>query len=765
MPFSQRNILITCCLLSNAALAAQEDTPITENSQCQVVPPEYIRLDNPQEIGFDDIQIESKKTIIDKDRNTRFIGAVKLSSQENKVQADEIRVDRVDGSIESKGQTRFQNPTITIDAQNLTGNNLRKQVVMQGSKYRLNEAPGKGSADELKISRQGVILSGSTYTSCIDDEPDWEISASEINLSSEQNEGEAWNSVFRVKDIPVFYLPYFNFPLTDERKTGFLYPSISSSNSHGFEFMLPFYWNIAPNFDATITPYYMSKRGTQLQTEFRYLFDQQFSQLNIEYLDEDKEITSNDSRYLTRFQHIGSFAENYRIHIDWSDISDDNYLVDFDSDQFNESDAYLWRLGELSYFSDFWDVTFKLQDFEVLGDRTDSYETLPQIEFNSYQPLGFYNSAFNMYAEYTHFDISDERLPTADRLHLEAGFDLPYSQPGWFINSEMSILHTIYKQHDIDNIYLSSLGNQDVHLEEDVDRTLPKFRLHTGLNFDRDTNLLFKGMTQTLEPQVQYLYIPDKNQDDIFVYDTSPLQDDFDGLFRDRRFSSVDRIAEANQLSLGATTRFLNKENKELFHLSVGRILYLNDTNISFNEDGDREDSSSLAADVFIQLAQRWQFEGDLQYDTKKEETDKSQININYRHDDRNLFQLSHRYISGLAETDIEQISALGSFPINKDWQFVGRYTRDLTRERSLESYAGLQYESCCWAVRLTYERNINTNLYDQDTFNEDRDEFDSGFMLQFVLKGLGGKQKPISIDDMLESGLFGYKRPYFLSN
>lgn len=759
----QTKFFIGCLFIGQTSFSAFAEDNIDDRPQCKVVPPQYITLDNPQNIGFDDIQIESKKTVINKDRNTRFIGAVKLSSQKNTVQADEIIIDRVDGSIESKGKTRFQTPSITIDAANLKGNNKQNKLIMTDSKYRLNDAPGKGSAEQLKISQKRVVLTDSTYTSCIDDKPDWEISATEISLSNENNEGEAWNSIFRVKDIPVFYLPYFNFPLTDERKTGFLYPKISSSNKHGFKFSIPFYWNIAPNLDATITPYYMSKRGTQLQTEVRYLFDQQFSQLNIEYLDKDKEISNNDDeRYLTRFQHIGSFADNYRVHIDWNDISDDNYLVDFDSEQFNESDAYLWRLGELSYFSNYWDVTFKLQDFYVLGDNQDSYETLPQIEFNSYQPLNFYNSSFDVYAEYSHFDISDDALPTADRLHLEAGFNIPYSQPGWFVNSEMSVLHTIYKQDNIDNI---NYNNPEIRLEEDVSRTLPKFRVHTGLTFDRDTSLLFENLSQTFEPQVQYLYIPDKNQDDIFIYDTSALQDDFDGLFRDRRFSSVDRIAEANQLSVGATSRLLNSENKELFHLSVGRIFYLNDTNISFNEEGDSENSSSLAADVFIQLAQRWQLEGDLQYDTKKEETDKSQISINYRHDDRNLFQLSHRYISNLADTDIEQITALGSFPINKDWQFVGRFTRDLTRKRSLESYAGVQYESCCWAVRLTYERNINTNLYDQDFVNENRDEFDSGFMIQFVLKGLGGKQKPISIDDMLESGLFGYKRPYFLSN
>lgn len=729
--------------------------------QCQVPSPTYITLKNQDEQNKDSIVIESKTSFIDKNRKTRFIGDVKLSSNGNKIQSEEILVDRLETSIESKGKTRFQNDIITIDAEDLRANNKEKLVVMSNSKYQLNSAPGKGGAKELKISEKGVVLTSSSYTSCLDEKPDWSIAATEINLSSATNTGEAWNTIFKVQDIPVFYLPYFNFPLTDERKTGLLYPEISTSTRSGFEVSLPFYWNIAENMDATITPHYMSKRGTQLNTEFRYLSDEQFGQLNIEYLNNDDEISDDDARYLARFQHAGTFADNYRVHVDFSDLSDDNYLVDLGSDQFDKNESYLWRIGELSYFGKDWHSTIKVEDFKVLGDRTESYKVLPQIEVFSYQPLGFLNSTYNFSAEYTHFDTSEKNLPTADRLHLETGINIPYSAPGWFVNSDFSLMHTIYQQDNIKNVNISSI----IDLDEDVDRTLPKFRVHTGLNFDRDTNIFFENMIQTFEPQVQYLYIPETKQDDIYIYDSSALQDDFDGLFRDRRFSSVDRIAEANQISVGATTRILNKENSELFHFSMGRIYYFDGSNSTFSDDGETEDSSSLAADLFVQLAKRWQLQSDIQYNTKTNNTEKSQISLDYRKDNRNVFMVSHRFIRDLSGATIEQVSALSSFPINDDWQFVGHVTQDLSNKRSLESYAGFQYESCCWAVRFTYHRDINTDLETNDFTNENRDEFDSGFMLQFVLKGLGGNQTPISIDDMLESGLFGYKRPYFLSN
>lgn len=761
MPHTRSLFFVILLGVNSFAIAAEDDTQPTI-VKCPIPIPGLITLENPTLLDQQSILIESKKSYVEKNQSTRFSGGVKLASGDKKIAADEILVDRVNGKISATGNTRFQDPSMTINADGLEASSIDKKMVLSNSHYQLHSSPGRGSASELKISEQGATLTDSSFTTCTDPVPDWQLTASEINLSTEDNTGEAWNTVFRVKDVPVFYLPYFNFPLTDERKTGFLYPIISSSNNKGAQLGVPFYWNIAENIDATITPYHMSKRGTQLNTEFRYLTGQQFGQIDLEYLEKDDELVNNDdARYLARYQHAGTFSENYRVFVDYSDISDDNYLVDIGSKQFSKSEAYLWRIGELSYFSDNWHSTVKVQDFKVLGDNSPSYRTLPQLELDVYQPLGFLNSTFNVYSEYSHFEISDESLPTADRLHLEAGLSIPYSKPGWFINSDFRVMHTAYQQDNIEQTNLTT----GFTLTEEADRTLPKVRIHTGLNFDRDTSFFVDDMTQTFEPQIQYLYIPEKDQSDIFIYDTSPLQDDFDGLFRDRRFSGLDRIAEADQVSIGATTRLLDQTNKELFHLSVGRIFYLDNSNIIVNEDDEPEDTSALAADMFIQLVRRWQLQSDIQYDTENDRTDKSHVSIDYRKDNRNVFQLSHRYINNVSGVPIEQASALSSFPINQDWQFVGRVTHDLIRKRSLEAYGGVQYESCCWAVRFAVYRNINTNLDEQDFNSENRDDFDNGFMLQFILKGLGGNQKPLPIDDMLESGIFGYKRPYFLSN
>lgn len=276
-------------------------------------------------------------------------------------------------------------------------------------------------------------------------------------------------------------------------------------------------------------------------------------------------------------------------------------------------------------------------------------------------------------------------------------------------------------------------------------------------------------LTQTFEPQMQYLYIPFKDQSTIGLYDTTLLQDDFAGLFRDKRYSGLDRIAEADQISWGVTSRILDSNNQELFHLSLGRIVYLHQSSDerinSISDEILQEDKSALAAELFFQLDKRWQLNGEIQYNTDTNVTDKGQLALDYYHNEKHFFQLNHRYAKAVSGSSIEQMSMFTTFAINKDWQLVGRYTRDLVRSRAIDTYIGLQYETCCWAVRIGYKRHINTNLDEQGFIDQNRDEFNSGPMLSFVIKGLGGRQSNIGIQEMFNQGIFGYKRPYFLNN
>ena len=748
--------------------AEQEDAQL----QLKCAVPTFVPIaTNGVQITDDNIRITSKFSSIEKDQYANFSGDVMLIDKSQTIMADQLTFDRLLMQFNAQGNIHYQNQSIGILAEELNASKDDQTSVMHNTSYQLYDNPGHGSAGELQInSKDGLSLLDSTYTTCVGEKPDWQITASEIEISADGITGQAYHAKIRLFDVPVLYLPYFSFPVSKERKSGFLYPSIGSSSNSGLEIETPYYWNIAPNIDATITPYYMSKRGTQLKTEFRYLTDLQSGNINIEYLNKDNAITSNkDARYLARLQHIGTFSDNFRAYIDYTTISDDNYLVDIGSKEYNSNDAYLYQLGELAYFGENWQATMKIQDFEILGNHQPSYKTLPHIEILALQPFTLspqhkLKGQFELYSELTSFKAATKQQVSANRYHVEAGVNFPLATPAWFLNSEFKLINTYYQQRDIQS------GST---LTKTVNRTLPKIRFHAGVNYDRTLSLFGSNYTQTLEPQIQYLYIPEKDQTDIGLYDTTNLQDDYNGLFRDRSYSGLDRIAGANQYTWGVTSRVLDQSNLEVFRLSVGRIHYLSDNNVfdeliddsitTFNSETSQK--SSVAANLFYRLSQEWQISSDIQYNTIENFTNKSQVSLNYQIDKYNSVQLNHRYTRNVSGNSLEQASMLTSFAINEDWAFVGRLTQDLQRSRSIESYAGIQYESCCWAIRVAYHRHINSNLSADGLFNENRNQFNGGFVLQFIIKGLNGEQGAIGTQEMFDSSIFGYKRPYYLQN
>ncbi|MGB0937467.1 MAG: LPS-assembly protein LptD [Colwellia sp.] len=711
------------------------------------------------------IKITSQNAAIRQDQFTNFSGDVTLIDKSQKISADELAFNNLSMQINATGNINYQNATVNVFADSLKADKQNNATEMTSASYQLFSNPGHGKAQTLTLSEEnGLTMINSSYTTCIGEVPDWQITMNELEITPDGKYAHAYGAKVRVVDVPIFYVPYFAFPLTDERTSGFLYPKFGSSNRSGVEIETPFYWNIAPNMDATITPHYMSKRGTQLNTEFRYLTEQQQGIIDLEYLNNDKDIKDNDdARYLARLQHIGTFSDNYRLYIDYTNISDDNYLVDIGSSQYSANDAYLYQVGELSYFSDSWQTTLKLQDFAVLGNHEASYKTLPQIEVEAYQPLPFLAGQFDFYSELSSFKTSTKNTVEANRFHAEAGLSFPVQTPAWFVNSELKLMHTYYQQ---DNIALGS------SLDEEVSRTLPKVRIHSGINFDKSFSAFGQQFKQTLEPQLQYLYVRDVNQGNIGLYDTTNLQDDYYGLFRDIRYSGLDRVAGANQITWGLTTRLLDVTNLEFFRFSLGQTISLS------SEEGSqavvssspgisfiREERSAVAADLFYRLNEQWQISSDIQYNTVENYTNKSQVNLDYRFDEYHSLQLNHRYTRDVSGKSIEQVSLLANIALNEQWAFVGRVTQDLQLKRSLETYTGFQYESCCWAVRIAYHRHINSSVDDPNISNPDREQFDNGFMVKFIIKGLSGSQSSIGTQEMFNSSIFGYKQPYYLQN
>ncbi|MFY8274330.1 LPS assembly protein LptD [Pseudoalteromonas sp. SSDWG2] len=700
------------------------------------------------EIVADDVELIGQDS-------AQFTGDVDISSKNMSLSAQSALIDKQQGLLNAKGPLTYQNGTAIITSRGLNASLNDSNITLLGADYKLTQQQGRGGAEQLRVSEEGLFLNNASFTTCPVDNETWSISADEIILSQQEGWGETWGTTLKIYDTPVMYLPYFTFPINDQRKTGFLAPKFSSSNRFGLETVTPYYINLAPNYDLTLTPRYMSEKGLQLKSEFRYLTSTTQGMLGVEYLGSDDSDPQLGSRHLYHWQQQSYFNDSWRAGVDITNVSDDNYLTDLNSDYATKTDTHLARSAILTHLGERWRTDIQVQDYEVLGDHLESYTALPRIHFTQTTPykLGWFDAVIN--GEVSHFRNSTRIIDEATRVHLEPKVSFSEERYAWSFLSELSVLHTYYNQEG---------DLQGTEFEDTVSRTVPKVRLYSQLNFERDTSLFVDDGIQTLEPQVQYLYTPNKDQNNIGLFDTTKLQDDFFGLFRDRRFSGVDRIAAANQITLGATTRVFDKSNQEVFHLSAGQIFYLSDSAKPTSQDFATQNTynSLFASEAMWHWHRRWYLSGGIQYDIDGSQMIQSHLTLDYKGDDNQLVQLNHRYANDVSGNTIEQVGMFTSVPLNDNWQFVASYHRDIESGRSIEFYSGVQYESCCWAVQITGRRQIETDL--NQSINQEQAVFDSGIGIKFVLKGLGGSRS-YDAQEILKEGIFGYRRPYFLTN
>ena len=711
----------------------------------------------PQNAQFDPSLLTTNKQIsvssdvaqMIQNSSALFNGNVTITSPNSMINADVAQIDNNGKQVTASGDVLYRDQALQVESQGVELNSELKLLQMQDTEYQFKNISGRGSADLLSLSgEQGLRLEQVSFTTCPKGGEDWKMFASEIIIGKDSPFGEAYNTKFYVGGVPVFWLPYFAFPVTAERQSGLLFPNIGSSSRTGAEYEQPLYWNIAPNYDATISPRIMTNRGIQLKTEFRYLFSQSQGEVQLEYLPKDIDTETQDERYFYRYLHQGKISDNWNLNIDFSGISDDNYIVDLGSDYYNRADTHLYRQLGLSYYSPNLDFSLNFRDFEVVGDHPDVYRALPEMKLNYDTDLGEYID-FTLASEAAYFENSLESKPNAFRVHIEPSLSLPYQRAWGELLAEVSVLQTYYEQE----LPEGSVGE----LDESVSRTIGQGRLYGSLIFEKEDLVLDNKYLLTIEPKVQYLYTSFEEQDNIGLYDTTPLLTTFNNLFRGQEFTGLDRINDNNQFTLGATARLVDQQNREKLVLSVGQIFYLQDSKLISSVREEKR--SALAAEFDWQVNQRWFLHSDIQVATQTQKVKRSSIATEYRIDDNKLIQMNHRYIRDLSGEEINQFGVTASWPINQNWHWVGRWYRDAQRSRTTESFAGIQYESCCWALRVTYQRSLS-NRFDA-TGLRTTDEFDSGIGLQFIIKGIGSRR---SNSDILEQGMFGYRQPYVLN-
>jgi len=721
-----------------SALYSQQGLAADLASQCLLGVPSYNRPLVEGETNKLPVTINADNAKGDYPEDAVFTGNVDVQQGNSRLQADEMQLhqQQPEGqtdpvrTVDALGNVHYDDNQVILKGPKAWANLNTKDTNVWNGDYQLVGRQGRGTADLMKQRGENryTILDNGTFTSCLPGSNTWSVVGSEVIQDREEQVAEIWNARFKLGPVPVFYSPYLQLPIGDKRRSGFLIPNARYSSKNYFEFTLPYYWNIAPNFDATITPHYMDKRGSiQWQNEFRYLTQAGTGLMEFDYLPsddvfkEDYPTESDKHRWLFYWQHGGVMDQVWRFNIDYTKVSDPYYFNDFTSTYGSSTDGYATQKFSVGYAVDNFDATVTNKQFQVFdAEHSNSYAAQPQLDVNYYQnDVGPFDT--RIYGQAVHFSNTNSDLPEATRLHLEPTINLPLSNRWGSLNTEAKLLATHYQQTNLD--YYNQINNAD--LKDSVNRVMPQFKVDGKLIFERDMNWL-AGYSQTLEPRAQYLYVPYRDQSHIQNYDSSLLQFDYGGLFRDRTYGGLDRIASANQVTTGVTSRVYDQESVERFNISVGQIYYFTesrtgDDKIQWEED-DQTGSLVWAGDTYWRMSERWGLRGGVQYDTRLDNVANGNATLEYRRDEDRLLQLNYRYASEeyiqatlpnyayapQSKDGISQVGAVASWPIVDRWSVVGAYYFDTKQNKAADQMLGLQYNSCCYAIRFGYERKLN---------------------------------------------------------
>ena len=617
------------------------------------------------------------------DDTTVFGDRIKLNQEFNRIDAD--------GGVRlQQGADRFSGSRLRFDAEGETGV-LEDPVfsIRGGSK------PARGRAERIDFLGKGhfAIRNGS-FTTCEPGKDDWSIEAASLELDYNEQAATVRSGKLRFLDNTIAVLPWMTFPLEKGRKTGFLAPGYTQSTRSGLEFSTPFYWNISPEQDATLTPRYLSKRGMQMQSEYRYLDPKYSGTASLEYLPDDKRAGRN--RYGMSLYHQQTFSPNLFGRVDLNRVSDSRYFVDLFSKVRQTSQASIQREGFLQYNGDSYWLQGRIQRFQTLQDPlapfVSPYHRVPQVSFGTWknEVAGFADLALP--AEFARFTHST--LVEGTRVKTDPSITAPYLTPGFFFTPKVGV-H--YAGYSLDRTAFGQPDRQNI--------TVPWGSLDSGMVFERPTKFAGRDYTQTLEPRLYYVRAAYRNQDKVPLFDTALADFNYTQLFSENRFAGGDRFGDANQLTAAVSTRLLLPSGQEFLRATVGQRFSFSDQRVGLAPGAPSTTrSSDLLASVGARLAQHWNFDTTVQYDPHLRQNDRAGANLRYAPEFAKFVNLGYRFNRD-ALNPINQIDLSGQWPVRQGWFALGRYNYSFLDGRLLEGVGGLEYNAGCWVVRLVVQR------------------------------------------------------------
>ncbi len=588
----------------------------------------------------------------------------------------------------------------------------------------------RGSAELVSLEGEGFVrLENANYSTCPEGNESVVIGANSLELDRLGGVGRARGATVRFKGVPVFYAPYISFPLNDQRKTGFLTPSYGSDEESGNIFEFPWYWNIAKNQDATITPRFFTDRGLQVAAEYRRRSENSSTQVYAEILPDDD--IFGDDRDLLSIQHSQQITRNLSARINYNDVSDIDYFNDLRNDVRSFSATFVPRDAQLNYTHRYFRLGARANEYQIIDDRVSSefapYERLPSLTFSTNLPDGPYGAKYGVNASYTNFN-SDSRVE-GTRTSVNPYVELPFENLWGYVKPKLSIHNSSY-----------SLDNVEAGVEDNPSFTVPVFSVDSGLYFEKNTSWFGEDALQTLEPRVFYAYAPDEDQDDVPVFDTSQVSlNNFSNIFRANRFFGYDRVGDTNQLTLGATTRIIdNKTGDQRLTASIGQLVLLDDLEQNLSSTAPIESGlGDLLAEVRTEF-NGWTTYSFLQYDHDESELRTARFSLGYspKDDSRKNIQVGYYRVDS-GDSAVDQLTIDANWPISDRWQFFGSERYSIEDSESIETRAGVEYNGCCWKLRFVGTSRIDTRLRRTNT-TMDFDDKRTAFFIELELTALG---------------------------
>ncbi len=693
-------------------------------------------------------------------------GHVEARQGDRQLTADEAQYDHATGALSVKGSVTYQDPIVRLTGRNGNYSPTRGADV-SSAQFELLQRSARGSARSLDLTPEGILdLRGVTFTTCPRTDQSWQLHAGALTLDTGKQVGTGRDASIDFQGVPILYLPWFSFPLGNERKAGFLFPSIGNSSRSGFELQVPYYWNIAPNADLTFSPMLYTRRGVDLAGDARFLTFDQNGELDWHYLPDDRlagrgiDALAVPDRSYVRLRDTVNLPDDVRIAVDAANVSDVDYFQDFGNGPEATSTAFVERRGVASYRDEYWNLGLEAQQYQTidvgLPEIYRPYARAPRLYADGdfgWGPSGLFRYGFD--SELVNFTraagVTGWRLDASPRI----GFD--YENPGYFLRSSVAWRYTRY-----------SLDNTLPGEDRTPSRSLPIASFESGLAFEGPAG---GGRTLTVEPRMQYLYVPYRNQDGLPLFDTALPDLNLVELFRTNRFVGGDRVSDADQVTAGVTTRLLDESGQQYLAATLGQTYEFETPRVQLpGETLDDRKESDLVGEVVLSAFRNWNVDLNLQWNPADSRFERSFVQLQFKPGAESVINVAYRYQRsivlptafaipgpgytttgiGYESESLDQAEVSGAWPVARHWNLLGRMVYDLGVHQALDRLLGFEYGACCWRVRFLARRYLINGGLGGTTGQQD-----TAFLFQLQLTGLAGVGP--ATDAFLGTAIRGY--------